>query len=224
MAQSTIPHHCAISENQLRRSLPPTLPTLSLSTLFSNLFSIRFQFVLIQVFHTALNNRFRHRFQNTAMSPTFRRSQVTEYRDRYRSHRELSRQSTSPSGQIANARPFLATNRNLVRDIPIPSATLSAPITRCCPQRIKTKTVEPHSLSLSFETTFLLLSLCFDFCFPLKLLLAFDLFNPTRPTHFHNLLLLFLYFYRNPTAIPTAPNPYRTRDFNGDFPFPLPLD
>ena len=106
-------------------------------------------------FPAALNNRFRHRFQNTAMSPTFRRSQVTEYRDCYRSHRELSRQSTSPSGQIANARPFLATNQNLVRDIPIPSATLSAPITRCCPQRTKTETVEPHSLSLSFETAFL---------------------------------------------------------------------
>ena len=148
------PHHCAISENQLARSLPPTLPTLSLSTLLSNLFSIRFQFVLIQVFHTALNNRFQNRFQNTAMSPTLRRSQVTEYRNRYRSHRELSRQSTSPSGQIANARPFLATNRDLVRDIPIPSATLSAPVTRRCPQRTKTKTVEPHSLSLSFETAF----------------------------------------------------------------------
>ena len=137
------PHHCAISENQLRRSLPPTLPTLSLLTrlqpCFQICFPICFQFVLIQVFPTALNNRFRHRFQNTAMSPTFRRSQVIEYRDRYCSHRELSRQSTSSSGQIANARPFLATNQDLVRDIPIPSATLSAPITRRCLQRTKDK-------------------------------------------------------------------------------------
>ena len=159
------------------------------------------------------------------MSPTFRRSQVTEYRDCYRSHRELSRQSTSPSGQIANARPFLATNRDLVRDIPIPSATLSAPITRCCPQRIKTKTVEPHSLSLSFETAFLFrfrYVLVFDFPHCLRSLSIY-LFRRDQLT-FTILYFLFLYFYRNPTAIPTAPNPYRTRDFKGDFPFPLPLD
>ena len=54
-----------------------------------------------------------------------------------------------------NARPFLATNWNLVCDIPIPSATLSAPITRRCPQRTKTKIAEPHSLLLSFEIAFL---------------------------------------------------------------------
>ena len=54
--------------------------------------------------------------------------------------------------------------------------------------------------------------------------LAFDLFIYSDATNSLSQSFIFiLYFYRNPTAIPTAPNLYRTRDFKGDFPFPLPL-